>query len=176
MLRTARLLAFAAALSAQDYKSWRDYAGTADSAQYTALTQITRDNVKNLQVAWTYSIGDNRRYLFSPLMANGMLYVLGKGNAIVALNASTGKEVWTYAPTPAFNQITTRGINFWQSKDGKESRILFTGNHSLRALDARTGKPVDSFGVNGAVDLKQGLDRDPAKLTVLGSMSPGRVF
>jgi quinoprotein glucose dehydrogenase len=176
MFRIALFLSAAALVSAQDYKSWSDYAGSADSAQYTALTQITRDNVKNLQVAWTYPIGDNRRYSFAPLMANGMLYVMGKNSSIVALNAATGKEVWTYAPSPGFSQITTRGINYWQSKDGKDSRLLFTGNHALRALDAKTGKPVESFGVNGAVDLREGLDRDPRKLTVLGSMSPGRVF
>jgi quinoprotein glucose dehydrogenase len=176
MFRTALFFTAAAVLSAQNYKSWSDYAGTADSAQYTALTQITRDNVKNLQIAWTFPTGDNRKYNFAPLMANGMLYVMGKGNSIVALNAATGKEIWTYAPSPVFAQITSRGINYWQSKDGKESRLFFTGNHALRALDAKTGKPVESFGVNGAVDLKQGLDRDPAKLTVLGSMSPGRVI
>jgi quinoprotein glucose dehydrogenase len=175
MIRFALVL-LAASVSAQDYKSWRDYAGTSDSAQYTALTQITRDNVKNLQVAWTYPTGDNRRYAFAPLMANGMLYVLGKGNSIAAVNAATGKEIWTYTPSPAFTVITTRGINYWQSKDGKERRLFFCGNHSLRALDAATGKPIESFGVNGAVDLKQGLDRDPKALTVVQSMSPGRVF
>jgi glucose dehydrogenase len=176
MLRTLLILAAATALSSQDYKSWRDYAGAADSAQYTALTQITRDNVKNLQVVWSYPTGDNRRYSFAPLMANGKLYVLGKGNSIVAVNAATGKEVWSYAPSPAFVQMTTRGINYWQSKDGKERRLFFCGNHSLRALDAETGKPIETFGVNGAVDLKQGLDRDPKTLTVVQSMSPGRVF
>lgn len=175
MFRTLLLFA-AAALSAQDYKSWRDYAGTSDSAQYTALTQVTRENVKNLKVAWTYPTGDNRRYVFGPLMANGVLYVLGKANGIAALDAATGKEIWTYAPTPTFTVITTRGINYWQSKDGTERRLFFCANHSLRALDAKTGKPVESFGVNGAVDLKQGLDRDPARLTVVQSMSPGRVF
>src|SRR5512133_935112 len=172
MFRTLLLFAVAAALSAQDYKSWRDYAGTSASAQYTALTQITRDNVKNLQVAWTYPTGDNRRYLFGPLMANGVVYVLGKANSIVALNAATGKEIWAYAPAPAFTVITTRGINYWQSKDGSERRLFFCANQSLRALDARTGKPVESFGANGAVDLKQGLDRDPARLTAVQSMSP----
>ena len=78
MHRTFLILAAAALLSAQDYKTWSDYGGSPDSAQYTALTQITPANVKNLQVAWTYPTGDNRKYFFGPLMANGMLYVLGR--------------------------------------------------------------------------------------------------
>src|SRR3954454_741385 len=175
MSRIVLLLAVAA-LQALDYKSWRDYAGTADSAQYSALTQITKENVKNLQVAWSYPTGDNRKYFFGPVMANGMLYVLAKGNSIVALDAASGKEIWTYAPSPAFVQMTTRGINYWQSKDGSERRLFFSGNHFLRALDARTGKPVETFGDKGAVDLRVGLDRDPRTLTVLQSLSPGRTF
>src|SRR5262252_7678674 len=127
MFRTLVILLGAAALHAQDYQSWSDYGGAADSAQYTALTRINKENVKNLRIAWTYPTGDNRKYFFGPLMANGMLYVLAKGNSIVALNAATGKEIWTYAPAPAFVQITTRGVNYWQSKDGKDRRLFFCG-------------------------------------------------
>ena len=84
-----------------------------------------------------------------------------KNNSIVALNAATGKETWTYAMTPAPSIITNRGINYWESKDGRERRLLFCANHALRAIDAQTGKPITTFGDNGSVDLKEGLGRDP---------------
>jgi quinoprotein glucose dehydrogenase len=55
---------------AQDrqYTSWRDYAGSADSAQYSGLRQVNRSNVNQLQVAWTYPTGDGRKYFFNPIV------------------------------------------------------------------------------------------------------------
>ena len=66
------------------YSTWRDYAGSADSAQYSSLRQVTRENVAQLKVAWSYSIGDGRKYNFNPLVVDDVMYVLGKANAIVA--------------------------------------------------------------------------------------------
>ncbi len=162
--------------SAQDHKTWADYGGAADSAQYSALNQINRTNVSKLKVAWTFATGDNAKYDFNPLVVGDTMYVLAKGYSIVALNAATGKEIWRYAPDPAPKVMTHRGINYWQSKDGAERRLLFASDHKLRALDAKTGKLITTFGDGGAVDLKQGLDRDPAALTLVQATTPGRVF
>jgi len=160
----------------QDHSTWRDYGGAADSAQYSALDQINRSNVKRLQIAWSYPTGDDRKYFFNPLVVDGVMYVLAKNNSIVALDAGTGKEVWTYSSGPKTTVITNRGINYWESKDRSDRRLLFAANHFLRAIDARTGKPIVSFGRDGAVDLKEGLDRDPATITLVQSTTPGRVF
>jgi len=160
---------------AQDHTTWSEYSGGSDSAQYSPLKQINRENVSRLEVAWTYPTGDSRKYFFNPLMANGVMYVLAKHNSIVALDASIGKEIWTWSE-PGITIITNRGINYWQSKDGTERRLLFGANHYLRAIDAKTGKSIASFGVGGRVDLKEGLDRDPKKLTLVQSTTPGRVF
>ena len=122
--------------------SWRAYAGSADSAQYSSLRQINRSNVSQLQVVWTYPTGDGAKYSFNPIVVDELMYVLGKGNSIVALNASTGKEVWSYSPGADTRIITNRGINYWESKDRSERRLLFASNHFLRAIDARTGKPI----------------------------------
>ena len=176
MLRTLTFLLLPAALFAQDHRSWRDYGGASDSAQFTALTQITKANVAKLEVAWTFSTGDTRRYNFNPLMADGVLYVLAKDNSIVALNAATGKEIWTHSITPTPSLITSRGINYWESKDRKERRLLFCADHILRAIDAQTGKSIESFGKNGGVDLKAGLGRDPEALKLVQPTTPGRVF
>ena len=160
----------------QSHTTWNDYGGAEDSAQYSALQQINRSNVNRLEVAWTYPTGDGRKYLFNPIVADGLMYVLAKNNSIVALDASTGKEVWVYAPDPAAGIITNRGINYWESKDRADRRLLFAANHFLQAIDARTGKRIPSFGEAGRVDLKEGLGRDPKSFTLAQSTTPGRVF
>ena len=162
--------------TAQDHTAWRDYAGASDSAQYSALKQIDRANVSKLEIAWAFPTGDGLRYSFNPLMADGVLYVLAKSNSIVALEAATGKEIWAYTPDPPATIITNRGINYWESRDRADRRLLFCVNHALQAIDARTGKLILSFGSGGRVDLKEGLGRDPKSLTLVQSTTPGRVF
>ena len=153
------------------YTTWRDYAGTADSSQYSALTQINRSNVSTLQIAWTYPTGDATNYLFNPLVVDDVMYVLAKNNSIVALDAATGREIWVHANPKG--RITTRGINYWEN--AAERRLLFSQNNLLQAIDARTGQSIPSFGVNGRVDLREGLGRDPAAISVQ-SATPGRIF
>jgi quinoprotein glucose dehydrogenase len=155
------------------YTTWRDYGGSADSAQFSALTQIDRTNVHRLQVAWTYPTGDNNNYLFSPLVVDGVMYALAKNSSIVAIDAVTGEEIWVHANPRG--RITTRGINYWESRDRSDRRLLYAHNDMLQALDARTGRPIAAFGRDGKVDLREGLERDPAGIRVQ-SGTPGRVF
>lgn len=159
-------------LLAQDYSTWKEYSGGAHSAQYSSLKQIHRGNVHQLKPVWSYRIGENKKYFFNPVVVDDLVYVMTAGNAIAALEATTGKEVWKFSPPSDKTPITNRGINYWESKDRKQRRLIFANNHILQALDARTGKLVEGF----RVDLKEGLDRDPKLLTVVQSMSPGRVF
>src|SRR5450432_901271 len=159
-----------------DHTTWSDYSGASDSAQYSALKKINRQNVNRLEVAWVYPTGDGRKYFFNPLVADGVMFVLAKNNSIVALDASNGKEIWTYTPEAGTTIITNRGLNYWQSKDRSDRRLLFASNHFLRAIDAKTGKSIAAFGTAGRVDLKEGLDRDPKTLTLVQSITPGRVF
>src|SRR5258708_6230495 len=174
----AALIVFAAEphAAAQNHKTWRDYGGAADSAQYSALAQINRSNVSQLEVAWSYPTGDNNKYFFNPLVVDAVMYVLARNNSIVALDAATGAEIWTCAAEPGTTIITSRGINYWESKDRSDRRLLFASNHFLRAIDARTGRPILSFGSSGRVDLKEGLDRDPKTIRLVQSTTPGRVF
>jgi quinoprotein glucose dehydrogenase len=170
------LLIAVACLHGQDHTGWREYGGGPDSSQYSDLKQINRSNVSKLQIAWSYPTGDGLKYSFNPIMADGLLYVLAKNNSIVALDASSGREVWSYTPDPRATIITNRGITYWESKDRVDRRLLFCANHVLQAIDARTGKPIPSFGTGGRVDLKEGLGRDPKTLTLVQSTTPGRVF
>ncbi|HVO98766.1 MAG TPA: pyrroloquinoline quinone-dependent dehydrogenase [Bryobacteraceae bacterium] len=163
-------------LIAQPHTNWSDYSGGPDSAQYSALGQINRSNVAKLERVWTFSTGDHNKYFFNPLVVDGVMYVLAKNNKIVALDAAAGKELWTHESGTDIKIITSRGINYWESKDRSDRRLLFASNHFLRAIDARTGRTIPSFGVDGAVDLKEGLGRDPKTLTLVQSTTPGRVF
>ena len=144
------------------HTTWNDYGGGADSSQYSALKQINRANVTKLQVAWKYPTGDGGGYLFNPIVVDGVMYVLAKGGSIVALDAATGKELLGPSRTRR-RGITIAGMNYWESKDRSERRLLFSSSQFLQAIDADTGEPIPSFGDDGRVDLRVGLDRDPAE-------------
>ncbi len=120
--------------------------------------------------------GDAKKYSFNPIVVDNLVYVLAKNNSIVALDAVTGKEVWTHPAAPGTTILTDRGIDYWESKDRSDRRLLFAANHFLQAIDARTGKSILTFGDAGRVDLKQGLGRDPKTLSLVQSTTPGRVF
>ena len=160
-------LAVGATLSAQ--REWRDYSGSPDSSRYVAATQITKANVGQLQVAWNYAPGLTD---FNPLVVRGVVYGRGPGNSVVALDAATGTQLWLHPPIEGFN---ARGVNYWESRDGKSRRLIFSANNFLQQIDAVTGESVSSFGVDGRVDLRVGLDREPAAINQQ-TRTPGRVF
>ena len=150
-------------------REWRDYAGGPDSSRFVAATQITKSNVNQLQVAWTYASGQTD---FNPLVVRGVVYGRGANDSFVALDAATGKQIWIHEGVQGFN---SRGVNYWESKDGKDRRLIFSVKNLLQEIDAQTGQSIPSFGVNGRVDLRVGLDRDPSTINQQSRL-PGRVF
>jgi quinoprotein glucose dehydrogenase len=154
---------------AQTPREWRDYAGGPDSSRFVAATQISRANVTQLQVAWVYAPGQTD---FNPLVVRGVVYGRGANSSLVALDAATGSQLWIHEGIEGFN---ARGVNYWESRDGKERRLIFSANNRLQAIDASTGRSIQTFGVDGKVDLRVGLDRDPATVNQQ-SRTPGRVF
>ena len=169
-LCAAVLSGVACGASAQD---WREYGGGPDQSKYVVVKDITKANVSKLAVAWMYPSGDDRAYQFSPLIVGNVMYVLAKNSSLVAIDVTTRKELWIHAN---LRGITNRGLSFWESKDGKDRRLLFTLDDTLQAIDARTGKSITTFGANGFVDLRQGLGRDPDSLRRIASSTPGRIF
>ena len=170
-----RALVLAAAIAAMATqppatpREWRDYAGGPDSSKFVAAAGITKANVAQLQAAWTYGDGQTD---FNPLIVRGVIYGRGPGSSFVALDAATGRLLWRHDGPDGFN---TRGINYWESTDGKDRRLIFSANNLLQELDAQTGEAVAGFGKGGQVDLREGLDRDPAKINQQSRL-PGRVF
>jgi quinoprotein glucose dehydrogenase len=161
------------AAGGQDHKTWMDYGGSPDSSHYVELNQIDKSNVSRLQVAWTYPTGDNRSYLFNPIVVDNVMYVLARNSSLVALDAATGKEIWIHENLPG---LSTRGIAYWQSKDRKDRRLIFAINNYLEEIDARSGKSILTFGAHGLVNLREGLGRDPQSINRIQSDTPGRVF
>jgi quinoprotein glucose dehydrogenase len=154
---------------------WPTHGGTNANARYSPLDQIDRDNVRRLRIAWRWTTPDEelmarqpqiKTWLnqATPLMIGGVLYVSTSLSQVAAIDAATGSTLWVHDPriwehgTPANFGYVHRGVAYWS--DGREARILIgTGNAFLIALDARSGTPITSFGVEGRVDLTEGLGR-----------------
>src|ERR1700692_3208425 len=137
MIAGALLLAGGGMLSAQQTRTtWKDYLGGPDSSHYSALKQINKSNVKQLEVAWTYDVGDGRSYPFSPIVIDNIAYFAAKGGALVAVDAARGKELWVHAFESAGGLGAAggrgggisgqRGANYWESKDRSDRRIFVT--------------------------------------------------
>ena len=170
------LLSFAAFnpyMRSDNHSTWYQYGGGPDQSKYFEGTQITRENVSNLKVAWVYPTMDSGFNFFSPIVVDTIMYVMAKSSSLVAINAETGKEIWIHANLQG---LTRRGINYWESSDRKDRRLLFTLNNTLQAIDALTGKSIMSFGTNGYVDMRKGLGREPTSIRRMQSMMPGVVF
>ncbi|MEA3246181.1 MAG: PQQ-binding-like beta-propeller repeat protein [Gemmatimonadota bacterium] len=176
----------ALAADAGDWTAYhRDLAGT----RYSPLDRITRDNVSRLVVAWAWrpdsaNRGGEYKNENTPLVVNGVMYVTtGLQRNVVALDAATGavKWRWAFEESPArFDNAPRpgagRGVGYWT--DGRTARIFtITPGYRLVALDAATGKPVESFGAKGFVDLKANIGV-PLSLdsAVIGNSSPPLVF
>ena len=155
------------------FNTWRQYLGASDSSQYSSLDQINKSNVAKLEVAWTFPTGDMRTYRFNPIVVDGVMYVLARNLSVVALDAATGKEIWTHENQGA---IGDRGMNYWESADRKDRRLLYVNAGFLTAIDAATGKTIESFGDKGKVDLRLGLNRDVTNVRPLQTGNPGRIF
>src|SRR4029078_3399101 len=131
---------------------------------------INKSNVTKLDVAWTYPYGET---MFNTIVVHGVVCGKGRNSALVALDAATGKEIWIHE---GLEGLTRRGMNYWESKDGKDRRLIFSISDYLQAVDATTGKSIITPGTDGGVDRREGLGRDPKTIGRIQSNTPGKIF
>ena len=181
----------AASVSAQEGAragEWSYFAADAGSTKYSPLDQINRTNVDDLQIAWRWksdNLGPRPDFNLqaTPLMVGGTLYTTaGSRRDVAAIDGATGETLWIYrldeetrgAKAP-LRAASGRGVAYWT--DGTEERILHvTQGYHLVALNAKTGRPIPTFGHNGIVDLYQDLDaRQVPDEGVIGWNSPALV-
>ena len=157
------------------HKTWSDNGGGPDNSHYFDSSKITKANVNQLEVAWSYPSNDTVSYAWNPLIVDKVMYVLARNNSLVALDATTGKEIWIHEGLAG---IAPRGINYWESKDRSDRRLIFQLNSYLQEINAATGKSILSFGTEGIVNLREGLRRYPTggPLGRVQSNNPGKVF
>ena len=169
---------------------WRNVRGDAGGMRHSPLTQISRDNVKQLQVAWTYHTGDadparKTTIECTPIVVDGVMYITTVKSKVVALDAATGQAKWTFDPyspsagwtTNAMNGVN-RGVTWWKDEKSGRARIFHgTSDGRLFALDAATGALADDFAAKGILDLRAGIadGRDISK-RVYGVTSAPAVF
>ncbi|MBS1788795.1 MAG: PQQ-binding-like beta-propeller repeat protein [Acidobacteria bacterium] len=149
------------------------YGGGETGQRYSPLRQINRANVGRLEIAWQYDGGDGAGdSQTQPVIVDGVLYGVSAKHKIFALDAATGKELWRF-DSGLTGRGPNRGVSIWS--DGKERRIFAAVQSYVYALDAATGKAIPSFGANGRIDLREGLERDPGKISVVLT-TPGSVY
>jgi quinoprotein glucose dehydrogenase len=158
---------------------WAVYHGNPNGTHYSVLDQINTQNVKGLKVAWTFETGDGlptNDMEGDTIVVKGRMYFASPKGRIFSLNAGTGAQNWVYDPAEGKagnGSGRLRGVCYWT--DGTGERILFTSGNRLIAVDANSGKLIESFGDSGKVDLTQNLGRDPHSVSV-NVNSPGVIF
>ena len=164
---------------------WSHYLGSEKRNIYSELEQINRDNVSQLKVAWTYRTGVKAEYQANNLIVDGILYTVAQDRRIIALNAATGEEIWIWDPVKekaGKGSRRKRGLVFWRDEATGEARLFNVIGNSLFAIDMKTGASIRSFGNNGRVPLKTGLNtpgvvyKDKLIIGGRGGTVPARAF
>ena len=155
--------------------TWWTAHGGVGNMHYSPLTQITRDNVSQLKVAWTYDSHDafkGSEMQSNPIVVEGVLYATTPTLKVIALDAATGREIWKFDPSGGNGtggRFRHRGVTV------HNDRVFVTYRNWLYALSRKDGRPIASFGDGGRIDLRDNLDQPADKLTVSAS-TPGQIF
>lgn len=168
---------FAACSSNNSRTTWEVTGGDRSNNKYSDLNQIDTSNVGDLEVAWIYNSEGGDASKFGPMQCNpiiidGVMYGVSPRLKLFAINAETGKELWHFDPADSVANKTwhrssvnmNRGVAYWS--EGKDKRIIYTVGSVALAVNAETGQLVSSFGQDGGIDLRKGLDMDPEKVSI----------
>ncbi|MEO6909630.1 MAG: c-type cytochrome, partial [Edaphobacter sp.] len=157
----------------QSPADWPVYGGGVGGDRYSTLTQINRNNVHQLKMAWRVDAGKSGELQTNPLIEGRVLYAYTSQLKVLALDGATGKILWTFDSGVVGSQ-PSRGLSWWT--DGKNSRLFAYIMNFIYALDPATGKPIPSFGDGGRLDMRKDLgSADFTKLNV-ALTTPGVVY
>jgi quinoprotein glucose dehydrogenase len=165
---------------------WPTYSNDPGGTRYSPASQIDRNNVTQLKVAWTFHTGAlphdpelDKKAAFeaTPILVDGKLFLSTPYDHVFALDAETGAKLWEFDPKLELpygsSEVTSRGVSAWREPSGKAGSAcrlrIFIGTLDARliALDGATGKPCADFGSGGEVDLTTGVKlRDPGDYQV----------
>ena len=165
--------------------NWTSVGGDPGATRHSSLSQIHRDNVASLRVAWTWRTGEPPQTLeCTPLVIDGVMFVTTGQRRVAALNAATGKALWIFDPLelgppagPYASGGVNRGVAYWSDgqPDGPRRILHGTADGRLFSLDAATGKPDKQFGKGGYILLRDGIEYDISRLPY-GPTSAPAVF
>jgi len=162
-------------LSNDPFIAWRVTGGDPGITHYSKLDQIDKSNVKQLKPAWAFNSGSKVHNQCNPIVIEETMYFTTGYQELIALDAVNGEEKWRFKPNfdrqerPEFMNIN-RGVGFWT--EGTEERLFFCAGNLLIAIDAQSGKPIESFGLGGKVDMNQGHHLPPERMGITVSSSP----
>ena len=156
-----------------NHGDWERSLGGPTSNRFSNLSQITRENVTQLEPAWIYRSGDGSGNIqCNPIVVKGVMFTPTPGKNIVAVNAATGKERWRFAPKSLIGAQSSsparRGLLYWKGDERASPRLLFGDGNWLIAIHPDTGLPVEDFGVGGKTPVPNGT-------TAVGAMH-GHIF
>jgi quinoprotein glucose dehydrogenase len=168
-MRNRFLLALASAayvtavISAQT--EWRTYGNDAGHQRFSTLTQITPANVSQLTKAWEFDTKvKGRKWQNTPVVIDGTMYITLQDGGVVALEPETGRELWRYEKQVRGRSL--RSVAYWPGDAQDGPRLLYGAGDQLIELDPKTGKPIESFGTHGVIEVHPG--RRPARDTGFG--------
>jgi glucose dehydrogenase len=151
---------------------WPIYGGQPENDHYSFLTQINRQNVKQLRLAWTFDTHEKGGLQTSPLIVGRTLFAYTPSQKVIALDATNGLLLWTFDSGIKGTQ-PGRGLTYWHN--GNESRLFAGVMNYLYALDPSTGKPVATFAEGGRIDLRKQLRGDYEQQSI-ALTTPGVIY
>jgi quinoprotein glucose dehydrogenase len=157
---------------------WPTYGSTPGGTHFSQATQITSENVSSLVEVWRHTTGDvidstevssklgsQSSHVSTPILVDDRLYYCSPFNRVFALDATTGKELWSFDPKVKYKESffkSCRGVSSWPAgTTGACEHRIFSGtlDGRLISLDADTGKKCSGFADKGEVDLSYGLSK-----------------
>lgn len=154
--------------------NWTAYGNSRKGTRYSPSDQVNRDNVDELELAWTYRTQVGETFKNTPIQVNDKLYACAAGNVIIALNAESGEEMWRFDAEVSEDLLgiasyftsTCRSVSYYEAPEDysgecAERILMGTVDARLLAVDANTGQQCQSFGDAGSVDLTKDMGDVP---------------